>query len=232
VLSIRGTSVSTPTNVGNVTSTTITGLLNGSTYTFLVTATSAAGTSALSSASNEVTPAAVPFVPGAPLDVTAVSGDSSATISWSPPATDGNSPITNYVVTPRVDGAAQQTIAVGGGLLSTVVGGLTNGRQYTFTVAAKNAIGIGPESIASNAVTPRAPASAPAPKCRVPNVVGNRLSTAKTKIKKAHCRVGSVSYRRSTTKKKGHVLTQTPRPGRQLKAGTKVGLTVGRGKRR
>jgi beta-lactam-binding protein with PASTA domain len=90
------------------------------------------------------------------------------------------------------------------------------------------------QSAASNAVTPNAalvvvPSK---PKCVVPNVVGKPLATAKTKIKKAHCRVGRVTYKLSTKAKMNRVLSETPKPGKRLKNGTRVNLTVGRGGRR
>jgi len=53
--------------------------LNGTPYTFTVTATNGVGTGPASSASTAVTPAAVP---GAPTGVSATAGDSSAGVSW------------------------------------------------------------------------------------------------------------------------------------------------------
>ena len=46
---------------------------------------------------------------------------------------------------------------------STVVAGLTPGTAYTFKVSATNAVGTGPSSAASNAVTPTAPTAPAAP---------------------------------------------------------------------
>jgi beta-lactam-binding protein with PASTA domain len=41
--------------------------------------------------------------------------------------------------------------------------------------------------------------------------------------------VGKVTYKVSKKKKKGYVLAESPKPGKKLKNGTKVNLTVGRG---
>jgi Fibronectin type III domain len=134
------------------TSTTVTGLTNGTTYTFTVTATNGRGTSAPSAPSNAVTPAAVP---GAPTSVTATAGSGSATVRWTAPTDTGGSTITGYVVTPYVGTVAQTPTRVGN-VTSTTVSGLTNGTTYTFTVAATNALGTGPASSPSNAVKPAA----------------------------------------------------------------------------
>jgi beta-lactam-binding protein with PASTA domain len=65
-------------------------------------------------------------------------------------------------------------------------------------------------------------------KCVVPHVVGLKLSSAKSKIRKAHCGVGTITYKHSRKSKRGHVLAQSPAPGRRLKNHAKVNLTVGK----
>jgi hypothetical protein len=70
------------------------------------------------------------------------------------PASDGRSPITNYVVTPYVGATAQAPTTVGN-VTEAVIRRLRNGTTYTFTVRARNAVGDGPESADSNPVTPQ-----------------------------------------------------------------------------
>jgi hypothetical protein len=98
---------------------------------------------------------AQPSVPGAPTLVNATPGNGTATVTWAA-APSGNSPLLSYTVTPYIGTTAQATTSVTGTPLptSTVVNGLTNGTSYTFTVTATNAIGSGPESAHSAAVTP------------------------------------------------------------------------------
>ena len=89
-------------------------------------------------------------VPGAPTGVSATAGDSQATVTWSPPASNGGSPITSYTVT----SSGGQVVTVSGLTTSATVGGLRDGTAYMFTVAATNAVGTGPPSARSGAVTP------------------------------------------------------------------------------
>jgi hypothetical protein len=152
-----GATAQTPIDVGNVTTDDVTGLTNGTAYTFEVAATNAIGTGADSAASNSVTPEA-PTVPGAPTIGTATAGNASATVNWTAPASDGGSPITGYVITP----SSGPPVDVGN-VTSDDVTGLTIGTAYTFTVAATNAVGTGPASAASNAVTPTSPPPPPPP---------------------------------------------------------------------
>jgi hypothetical protein len=103
-----------------------------------------------------------PNAPDAPIKVTAVAGVQSATVSWPLGTFNGGSPITQYTVTPRLNGVPQPPLVVGL-VTSAVVAGLPVGSAYTFTVAATNVIGRSAESSPSNSVTPLAAPPPPAP---------------------------------------------------------------------
>ncbi len=132
----------------------VTGLTNGTPYTFTVTATSGTGTGAASDASAPVTPRGFP---GAATGVSATPSDGTALVAWTAPASDGGSPIAYYIVT----GSPSGQLCITGASLSCTVTGLANGTPYTFTVIAINAAGMGPASDASTPVTPRTVPDAP-----------------------------------------------------------------------
>lgn len=94
----------------------------------------------------------VATVPGAPTSVSATAGNAQATVTFTAPVDDGGATITGYRVTSSPGG-----ITATGASSPITITGLTNGTSYTFTVAAQNSIGYGPESSASNSVTPAAP---------------------------------------------------------------------------
>ncbi|HUH81327.1 MAG TPA: DUF4082 domain-containing protein, partial [Solirubrobacteraceae bacterium] len=136
------------------TTTTVSGLENGTTYTFTVQAVNAIGSGTVSGQSNAVTPA--PFTaPSAPTGVSASAATSQVLVSWSEPSNNGGSPITAYKITPFIGSTAQAVTEVGAGSTSTTIKGLTNGTSYTFTVTAVNLAGPGAPSAASQAVTPQ-----------------------------------------------------------------------------
>jgi hypothetical protein len=116
------------TGTGSASPIVVTGLTNGTPYTFTVVATNFVGSSAASAPSAPVTPMGVP---GKPLNVTAVGGIASAQVSFDPPASDNGSPINSYLVTSTPDGIT----ANGAGSPITVTG-LANATSYTFVVAA------------------------------------------------------------------------------------------------
>jgi alpha-tubulin suppressor-like RCC1 family protein/uncharacterized protein YjbI with pentapeptide repeats len=133
----------------NGTSASVTGLANGTPYTFTVSAINLAGTGAPSAPTGWITPFTVP---DAPTGLTATAGNGSATLGWTAPASDGGSPGTGYTV--AISPAAGSVVVSG---TTAAVTGLTNGTAYTFTVAAINGAGTGPASSPSSPFTPIAP---------------------------------------------------------------------------
>jgi Fibronectin type III domain len=128
----------------------VTGLTDGTQYTFTATATNSVGTGPPSQPSTSVVPAGVP---DAPTGVTAVARAGSASVSFTVPASNG-APITGYTVTAiSSNGGASQT-ATGTASAITVIG-LTSFKDYTFTITATNSVGTGPPSAASNSITAR-----------------------------------------------------------------------------
>jgi hypothetical protein len=149
-------------NIGGHSTTTtntyavVTGLTNGVTYTFTVTATNAIGTSTSSGTSNGVTPATVP---SAPLNLAATVRDSSIDLSWSAPASNGGSSLTDYVVEYKLtSGGTWSIFADGFGTTpATTVTSLSNDNSYDFRIYAKNIVGTSTASSVVSA-TPGAPA--------------------------------------------------------------------------
>jgi eukaryotic-like serine/threonine-protein kinase len=81
------------------------------------------------------------------------------------------------------------------------------------------------------ALVPAAGVSYTIPKpCKVPHVVDKKLSSAEKAITKAGCKVGRVSKKHSSKVAKGKVISEKPKAGSTKPAGTKVSLTVSKGK--
>ncbi len=131
---------------------TFTGLTNGLLYDFEVAALNAQGQGVT------VDVVVVPSVaPSAPMNVTAVAGDTQVTVSWDAELfpDNGGAPIQSYVVSTVGDAAATCTMTViYGAPTQCTVTGLTDGVTYQFTVVAINAAGTSPPSAATPGVTP------------------------------------------------------------------------------
>lgn len=129
----------------------ISGLANGVSHRIALRAVNARGAGA---ASDEVsvTPRTLP---DAPTGVTAVAGDGSAEVSFTPPLSDGGAAVTAFSVSSLPAGSSAECAES-----PCTVSGLTNGVGYRFTVAAINLAGTGPASSPSQEVTPVGPQSA------------------------------------------------------------------------
>lgn len=159
--------------------------------------------------------------PSAPLTPTAVAGDKQATVSWQPPATTGNSPVTGYTVTAS-PGSASCTSASP----TCTVTGLLNGTSYTFTVTATNAVGVSAPSTPSNAVTPLPKKPAKVKKVRVKTVSATKVKVTWKKASRA------TSYQLKLSKPGGKKFTGRWRTTKKLakkfavKAGKKYAVKV------
>jgi fibronectin type III domain protein len=163
ILQVRtgATVVRTIPLTGAATATTVTGLTNGTAYNFRVQAVNAVGAGALSTASNTVTPAAVPGAPGilAPTQGPA-GGTLTAVANWTAPAVTGGTAITNYRVTAlrmAADGVTPTgtpTVAIVGAAVRTRSFTLPAG-SYRFEVVAINSVGDSLPSERSTLIQPR-----------------------------------------------------------------------------
>jgi hypothetical protein len=96
-------------------------------------------------------------VPGKPTSLSALPfNDHGAKLHWVAPASNGF-PITGYRVIPYAAGVAQPAIIFNSTATTQVIGGLTDGTSYRFTVAARNQLGYGVPSALSAAMIAGAP---------------------------------------------------------------------------
>jgi hypothetical protein len=111
-------------------------------------------------------PPFLPTAPGAPRSLAVRASAASATLTWLTPFSDGRSAITGY--TASCSAPTQPTVTDTAAVSPWVMNGLVNGVQYTCTVSAENALGVGPTSSAKTVVprttpdTPDSPTAKPA----------------------------------------------------------------------
>jgi len=126
--------------LGNVTSYTDSGLSSSATYYYQLTAVNASGES---SRSNELsaTTTVPTTAPGAPTLTKASPGNATVSLAWSPPSSNGGSPITNYRIYRATSAGAETLLATLGDVSSYTDTGLTNGLAYYYVISAVNATG-------------------------------------------------------------------------------------------
>ena len=167
-----GSSQSCTVSAGAGDHCTVTGLANGTAYTFVVRAINGLGvSSSLSSPSNSVTPYGAP---DSPTGVTVVAGDGQATVTWSAPSGLGGSTIKGYTV------SASPSVTAPAACVNTTsqtctFTGLTNGVSYTFSVTVTTMAGF--TSAASSASTASQPLAAPSAPSNVVATAGNGQAT-------------------------------------------------------
>lgn len=88
-------------------------------------------------------------LPFSPRNAQAFTGDSSALISFDPPANLRTAQITEYIVKNLKTGTERKTLTS-----PLLITGLKNGTSYTFSVAAKNALGVS-DPVVTKAVVPQ-----------------------------------------------------------------------------
>jgi hypothetical protein len=143
-----GTTAGTPvTGIGSP--ILVTGLNNGTAYTFEVTAVDLVSGASTVATSSSVIPISIP---NAPTEVVATAGNKQVSVAFTVPVFTGGASIIDYTITPYIGAVAGTPVTENANPI--VVTGLTNETAYTFTVIANNSAGASLASAASNVVTP------------------------------------------------------------------------------
>jgi fibronectin type 3 domain-containing protein len=139
------------TQVGNVTTFQDTGLTNGITYFYRVSAVNSVGEGAMS---NEATATPVAAsVPGAPTNLTASPGrPRGIALTWTAPTNNGGSPITGYEIWRGTAAGTETKLAAIGTATSYKDTSTTKGTTYWYYIVAVNLVGPGSASLEVSAV--------------------------------------------------------------------------------
>ncbi len=194
----------------------VSGLTNGTAYTFTSKAKLVTWQSAASAPSNSVTPLGPPAAPAAPTSLVATPGDGSASIAFTPGSNNGSA-ITNYQYSTD-NGATWTTRSPTSAASPIAITGLNNGTTYQIKLRAINSVGTGAASSAAS-VTPAATLPPPAPKPAKPAVTWASSVKAKS-VTAVITPVAGVTY------------TLSAKSGRITKKGSCKSVTIKQGKKK
>jgi uncharacterized delta-60 repeat protein len=228
---------------------------NGSTLTVAKTGSGSGSVKSSLSGINCGAICSAPFA-AVPVTLTATSAAGSAFVGWSG-ACSGTGACTvtmsaDHAVTARFEAAKMLTLAKAGSGTGTVTSNpagiscgsacahaFTYGASVTLTAVASagsqfagwtgDCSGTGSCTVTMSAA--RSVSATFNVLCVVPKVKGKTLRAAKRALSRAHCSAGKVTKAFSAKVKKGRVISQRPRPGTNLAAGSKVKLKISKGKR-
>jgi subtilisin family serine protease len=202
---------------------TVSGLVNGTTYTFRVIAENFVGEGPPSPSSAAVTPRAVP---SAPSGVTGTPGNKQVALAWRAPSSNGGSTVTGYrIEMSRGAGAFTTVVAnTGSTSLGRTITGLTNGASYRFRVRAINAAGASAASSASASLVPRTKPSSPR---AVTAVAATRSATVSWKAPASTGGARITGYRILVSRNGGKYVTAVSNTKSTKRVHTVTKLTTG-----
>ena len=149
-------------SISTATSSTVSGLTNGTPYQFRVSAFNSEKWGTISNVVSVTPRGTPPAATGLSATVAPTGGlrEGQVRLAWSAPSSDGGEPITDYVLQHSLDGVNWATVSDG---VSTTraftISGLRGGASYRFRVSAKNSFGVGTPSAAVATKLPTRPSA-------------------------------------------------------------------------
>jgi|GEM_PF-4284029 len=171
---VTGSDGSSCTAPANQTMCTISGLTNGETYTFMVTAYTTSNDALMGMNSNPVIPVDPTEVPDMVTGVTATDAVDAISVSWLTANNPGPQPLLGYLVTATDSTGSAQTCSVNAPTTVCNLTGLKASTTYSVVVSASNSFGSSPSTpITTTTLSNNSPSYTPCPVSSVAAQAGN-----------------------------------------------------------